>query len=71
MTTWRCRHCELEVTCLGRVEGHRCPRNRSKWTTAWDLVATLAPEGAERPPKARKLQACNFPAPASESACGA
>jgi len=38
MRTFKCRHCGLEVRCLGQVLGHRCPSNKSRWSGPWLLV---------------------------------
>ena len=50
MRTFQCPKCHLKVTCLGEVEGHKCPSNMSKWVpgSKWNQVGgpklTLSPK---------------------------
>ena len=38
--TYQCTFCKCKVTCIGTVQGHHCPANKSKWvpTKKWALL---------------------------------
>ena len=38
MKTWECPKCPAQITCLGSVDGHFCPNNKSKWCGPWILA---------------------------------
>ena len=35
---YECPKCHTRIECVGVVEGHRCPANKTKWVGNWSEV---------------------------------